>query len=90
MGTVLLFAGLNLAAYYYLFLILLLLAHRDRPDLAALVLAGEAVQRGIAVFEPSQGVQSFYRSALILLLLIAVYGGRLTRGLGKAASAPAR
>lgn len=89
MGTVLLFTGLGLAAYYYLFLILLVLVHRDRDDVLALVFGGEAVIRGIAAFETSQGVEAFYRSLLILILLAAVYGRALVRGPGKTVPAPA-
>jgi hypothetical protein len=89
MGTVLLFTGLNLAAYYYLFLVLMVLAHRNRDDVLALVFGGEVLIRGAAAFEASQGVQSFYRSLFVLILLAAVYGRTLIRGPGKGVAAPA-
>jgi hypothetical protein len=68
-----LFVGLNLAAYYWMFLLALLIAMRDRPRVVALMFAAEAVSHALLLFEDRQIAVFFYRNLVILYLLAAVY-----------------
>lgn len=70
----LLFAGLNLASYYYVFLIILILLYRHSPRHLALIFAAEVVSYNLLVFfENSQGVLFVYRNLTILLLYLILY-----------------
>jgi hypothetical protein len=68
-----LFVGLNLAAYYWVFLLTLLLALRDRPRIVALMFAAEALSHTLLLFEDRQVAVYFYRNLVVLYLLLAVY-----------------
>ena len=67
------FVGLNLAAYYYSFLLVLLLAHLREPRVLALMFIVEAVSYTLLLFEDRQVVIYFYRNLLTLYLLAAVF-----------------
>ena len=73
MGIVLLFAGLNLACYYYVLQILLVVANRDRLDRLALIFAVEVATYTLLLFEDREAVIYFYRNLLVLFLLLALY-----------------
>ena len=68
----LLYTGLSLAAYYYIFLVLLVLAHRHRPGVLALVFAVEAFPYLLQIFgEDSREGSLFIARGLALVLLYA-------------------
>ncbi len=94
MGVTLLFLGLNLAGYYYVVLVLLLIAHRDRPDRIALLFAVEAATYALQLCEDREAVLFRYRDVLVLLLLAALYlvpdPGQRWRASRSAASAALR
>ena len=79
----LLFAGLNLASYYYAFLILLSLQLRHRPRLLALVFGLEAASYGLLLFEDREALLYLYRSVLVLYLLLALFGPAARRAAGE-------
>ncbi len=68
-----LFVGLNLAAYYWVFLLALLLAMRDRRRVVVLMFAAEAASHALLLFEDRQVALYFYRNLVVLYLLMAVY-----------------
>jgi hypothetical protein len=72
MGIPLLFASLNLAAYYYAFLLLLVLVYRHHPGRLALIFATEALSYSGMLFEDRDATLHVYRSVLIALLLLAL------------------
>jgi hypothetical protein len=84
-----LFVGLNLAAYYWMFLLALLLALRDRPRVVALMFAAEAASHTLLLFEDRQVAVYFYRNLVVLYLLAAVYlEGSSAQGRGVCPSRP--
>jgi hypothetical protein len=73
LGIPALFVSLNLAAYYYALLLVLLLARaRDHVRLAVLF-GAEAVGYTLLLFEPSDVTAYFHYNLLILYVLIAMY-----------------
>ena len=83
MGVVLLFVGLTLTCYYYLILILLILANRDRLDRLALIFAVEVLSYALMLFEDRDGIIYFYRNLLVFFLLVALYLDPITIELRK-------
>jgi hypothetical protein len=73
----LLFCTLTLAAYYYAFLILLMLAHRGSPWRIGALFGVEILTRLLGLFEDREIVLFFYRNALVACLLLALYLDRL-------------
>ncbi len=73
LGVLLVFAGLNLAGYYYVFLILLVLSRAGRRVDLALVFGVEALTYALLLFEEREGVLYAYRSLLLLYLLAALH-----------------
>ena len=73
LGIPLLFASLNLAAYYYAFLLLGVLVYGHRPGRLALIFATEALSYSPMLFEDRDGTLHIYRSAVVALLLLALY-----------------
>ena len=69
----LLFVTLNLASYYYVFLVLLVLAFRDYPAKLALLFAVEAASYALAAFEDRDATVFLYRNLLVAFLLAALY-----------------
>ncbi|MCP4653832.1 MAG: DUF2029 domain-containing protein [bacterium] len=69
----LLVVGLSLASYYYVFLILLVLVYRNRPQTLALIFAIEVAAYGLMLFEEREGLLYVYRSVLILWLYLALW-----------------
>jgi hypothetical protein len=82
LGIPLLFATLTLGAYYYAFLVLLVLAFRDSPGRIALLFAAEAATRALLLFEDRPVVVFFQRNLVVawLLLLLWVPAGRAQLG----------
>ena len=72
LGVPLLFVGLNLASYYYAFLVVLVLAHRGHPRRLALVFAAEAISHALLLFEEREAVLYLYRSLVLLYLFLAL------------------
>ncbi len=68
----LLYAGLSLAAYYYAFLIVLLLVHRASPRHLALIFAVEAAPYLLMLFEDRDAVLFAYRGLLLAMLYSAL------------------
>jgi hypothetical protein len=73
----LLFGTLILAAYYYAFLILLVLAHRDSPWRIAALFGVEVLTGLVELFEDREIVLFFCRNLLVGCLLLALYLGGL-------------
>lgn len=68
----LLYTGLSLAAYYYAFLIVLLLVHRASPGALALIFAVEAVPYLLMLFEDREAVVFVYRGLTLALLYVTL------------------
>ena len=73
LGIPLIFFALNLAAYYYAFLLLWVLAFRRDPGRLALLFAVEALSYTLLLFEEREGLLFVYRSMLVLMLIGALY-----------------
>ncbi len=69
----LIFVAQNLAAYYYAFLVVLVLVHRRHAERLALIFAAEAASYSLMLFEDREGLLFVYRSVLIGLLLATLY-----------------
>ena len=72
LGAPLIFLGLNLASYYYAFLVVLVLAHRGHPRRLALVFTAEAVSHALLLFEEREALLYVYRSLVLLYLFLAL------------------
>jgi hypothetical protein len=79
LGIPLLFVSLNMAAYYYAFLLLLVLVNGQHPGRLALIFATEAASYGLMLFVDHDGTLYVYRSVLVALLLLALYAEPLRR-----------
>jgi hypothetical protein len=73
LGVPLLFGTLSLAAYYYAFLVLLLLAFRDSPGRISLLFAAEAATRVLLLFEDRPVVVFFQRNLVVAWLLLLLW-----------------
>ena len=73
LGIPLLFGTLTLGAYYYAFLILLVLAFRDSHGRIAMLFGAEAATRALLLFEDRPTVVFFQRNLVIAWLLLALY-----------------
>jgi hypothetical protein len=73
----LLFCTLNLAAYYYAFLILLVLAHGQSAWRIASLFGVEVATGVLGSFESNPIVLFFYRNVLVAYLLLALYANGL-------------
>jgi hypothetical protein len=77
LGALLAFAALGLASYYYVFLVVYLLA-RPPGDRRLLLLFGcEVATYVLALFEDREVVLYLYRSILVAYLLLALHGAAL-------------
>ncbi len=91
----LLYLGLSLAAYYYAFLLLLVLRYRRSPRELALVFAVEAASFSMLLFEDRDAFLYVYRSVLVFYLYCTLYLPTIGRALviaaagGPAAGGPA-
>ena len=72
LGVPLLFVGLNLASYYYAFLVVLVLAHRGHPRRLALVFAAEAISHALLLFEEREALLYLFRDLVLLYLFAAL------------------
>ncbi len=81
----LLVVGLSLASYYYVFLILLVLVYRNRPQALVLIFAIEVAAYCLMLFEDREGLLYVYRSVLILWLYLALWMEPIRRELRFAA-----
>jgi hypothetical protein len=87
-GMLLVFAALNLNAYYYAFLVFATVIARDRPLLLAGAFAVEAASYALALAEGSTAVLYAHRSLLVGALLAAlVRRGERGRGAAEASAA---
>ncbi len=68
----LLYLGLSLAAYYHVFLVLLILVHRRFPRRLALIFAVEAAPYALQLFEEREALIFVYRGVLLALLYLAL------------------
>jgi hypothetical protein len=73
LGIPLLYVSLNLASYYYIFLLLLVLVHRRHPFRLALIFWIEVACYWLSLFEDRDVIQYLYRSILVGFLLAALY-----------------
>ena len=69
----LLLVGLSLAAYYYVFLVLLVIRLRDDAARLSLVFGVEALSYGLRLFEESEGRLYVYRAIALLWLYVWLY-----------------
>lgn len=69
----LIFVAQNLAAYYYAFLVVLVLVHRRDAERLALLFSVEAASYSLMLFEDRESLLFVYRSLLIGLLFAALY-----------------
>jgi hypothetical protein len=72
LGAPLLFFGLNLASYYYAFLVVLVLANRRHPRRLALVFVAEAISHVLLLFEEREALLYVYRDLVLLYLFAAL------------------
>lgn len=79
MGYLPIFLGLNLACYYSVVLVLLVLARRGDLSHLLLIFGGEAVVYVFELFEPSDGMLYIYRSLVVLYVLLAIYAGPIAQ-----------
>jgi hypothetical protein len=73
MGSLLVFVGLNLAAYYYILLLAAMFAFRRQRPLLVTFFACEAVMDFLQLFEDRPEALFFYRNVLIACLLVDLY-----------------
>ena len=73
MAIPLLFVCLDLAAYYYVCLILFVLVHRDDPAKLALLFAAETVVYVLRVFEERDAVLYLYRNVVVAWVIFAMF-----------------
>ena len=73
LGIPLIFVGLNLAAYYYVFLVLVTLVFRERPRVLLALFGLELASYSLLLFEEREARLFVYRDLLILFLLAALY-----------------
>ena len=85
----LLFFGVNLASYYYVFLIVIAACLWRFPGRVALLFGVETATYCLLLFEDREGLLFVYRSVLVLYMVVALYYGgvmkeltRLLRRLG--------
>jgi hypothetical protein len=69
----LLFFGLNLASYYYVFLIVIAAYLWRFPGRVALLFGAETATYCLLLFEDREGLLFVYRSVLMLYLVVALY-----------------
>jgi hypothetical protein len=79
--------GLQLAHYYFVALVLLVLAHRNRPDRLAMLFAAEATLYVLALFELHFSVMCLFRGLVTAYLLVAVWFDELREDLRSLAGA---
>jgi hypothetical protein len=78
LGIPLIITTLNLSAYYYSFLLLLLLAHMKQPLKVAMIFGVEASMYVLQLFEQHDAVLYVYRGILLLYLVAATHLDLLT------------
>ena len=88
LGIPLVFAGLNLTAYYYAFLVFLTLVERDRPAVVAGAFAVEAATYALSLVQGRTAVLFAHRSLFVLALLAGWLLSRRARAERLAAAAP--
>ena len=83
LGILLVFAGLDLTAYYYAMLVVLTLTERDRPLVLAGAFGVESASYALALLEGSTAFLYGHRSLLLLVLLAATCVRPLRATLGR-------
>jgi hypothetical protein len=73
LGVPLLLTGLNLASYYYAFLVVMTVAWWDRPRRVLALLGLELVSHALLLFEEREALLYMYRSLLLLYVLVAIW-----------------
>lgn len=73
LGAALLVVGLNLSSYYFTFLVLVVLAFRDRPEKLAWLFGAELAVHALHLFEPADRTLYLYKGLLLLYALIAIF-----------------
>ncbi len=76
----LLYLGLSLAAYYYAFLVVLILVHRAAPGRLGLIFAAEAAPYALMLFEDREALLFVYRGLVLAFLFLALELPRGCRG----------
>lgn len=89
LGIVPIVFGLRLAHYYYVVLVILVLAHRARADRLAMLFAAETAMYVLALFEIHFSVMCLFRGLVTAYLLVALWFDDLRDVLRPAAAARA-
>jgi hypothetical protein len=74
LGALLVFAGLDAAGYYFLFLLAVFVAFHDDPRALAVLFAAEAASHALALVENRDDVLYLYRSLVLAWAFLALYG----------------
>jgi hypothetical protein len=72
LGVPLIFVGTNLAAYYYVLLVILVLMNRDAPRRLMLIFTAEALSYVLLLFEEREALLYVARSAILIYLFAAL------------------
>jgi hypothetical protein len=77
LGALLVLTGVNVSAYYYTFMVLLVLAYRGRAAELALLFAVEFLVYAFQLFDDHEVLMHLYKSALLLGVFAALFGPEL-------------
>ena len=89
LGAPLLLLGLNLAGYYYTFVIIVVLAFREEVDKLAWLFGAELVIHALHLFEPEPRMLHLYKGLALLYAFAAVFLSRAARSPESRGAAPA-
>jgi hypothetical protein len=73
LGVPLLLTGLNLASYYYVFLVAMVVVWWDRPWRLGVLFGLELASHALLLFEERETLLYIYRSVLLLYVLAALW-----------------
>jgi hypothetical protein len=85
LGAPLLLCGLNLAGFYYTFVVVVVLAFRDQADKLAWLFGAELAIHALHLFEPETRTLHLYKGLVLLYALVAVYWPTFNSGLSPGA-----
>jgi hypothetical protein len=74
LGALLVLTGVNISAYYYTFMVLLVIAYRGQPERLALLFAVELLVYVFQLFDDHEVLMHLYKSALLLGAFTALFG----------------
>jgi Glycosyltransferase family 87 len=83
LGALLVLTGVNVSAYYYTFMVLLVLAYRGRAAALALLFAAEFLVYTFQLFDDHEVLMHLYKSALLFGVFAALFGPELWTAVGE-------